>query len=95
MPFANVHEPMMRAMAGAKAAYGEAYHLCGPDGVHPAGNGHVVMAYAFLRAMGLSDDEASRSLRIGIGRFTSPADIDFAAEALMSAFAETTHPIQA
>ncbi len=54
MPFANVHEPMMRAMAGAKAAYGEAYHLCGPDGVHPAGNGHVVMAYAFLRAMGLS-----------------------------------------
>ncbi len=48
-----------------------------------------------LRAMGLSDDEASRSLRIGIGRFTSPADIDFAAEALMSAFAETTHPIQA
>ena len=48
-----------------------------------------------LRAMGLSDAEASRSLRIGIGRFTSPADIDFAAQALISAFAETSHMIQA
>ena len=35
-----------------------------------------------LRAMGLSDTEAGRTLRIGIGRFTSAADIDFAAAAL-------------
>jgi cysteine desulfurase len=35
-----------------------------------------------LRALGLSDDEAARTLRIGIGRFTSPADIDYAAAAL-------------
>ena len=48
-----------------------------------------------LRAMGLSDAEASRSLRIGIGRFTSRADIDFAAETVISAFAETSHTIQA
>jgi cysteine desulfurase len=34
-----------------------------------------------LRAMGLDDDEASRTLRIGIGRFTSPAEIDTAARA--------------
>ena len=34
-----------------------------------------------LRAMGLSDAEASRSLRIGMGRFTSAADIQFAARA--------------
>jgi len=38
-----------------------------------------------LRALGLSDHEAARSLRIGIGRFTSPADIDFAAAALSAA----------
>ena len=38
-----------------------------------------------LRALGLSDDAASRTLRIGIGRFTSPADIDFAASALVAA----------
>ena len=38
-----------------------------------------------LRAMGLPDAAAARSLRIGIGRFTSPADVDFAAQALAGA----------
>jgi len=38
-----------------------------------------------LRALGLSDAAAARTLRIGIGRFTSPADIDFAAAALTAA----------
>lgn len=38
-----------------------------------------------LRAMGLAEDAASRTLRIGIGRFTSAADIDFAVAALTSA----------
>jgi cysteine desulfurase len=45
-----------------------------------------------LRALGLSDDEASRSLRIGIGRFTSAADIDFAAAALAAAHAGMPTP---
>lgn len=38
-----------------------------------------------LRAMGLSDDEAARTLRLGLGRFTSAADVDFAAGALSAA----------
>jgi cysteine desulfurase len=38
-----------------------------------------------LRALGLSDDQAARTLRIGIGRFTSPADIDAAAAMLADA----------
>jgi cysteine desulfurase len=38
-----------------------------------------------LRALGLSDDEAARTLRIGIGRFTSAADIDYAAASLAAA----------
>jgi cysteine desulfurase len=47
-----------------------------------------------LRAMGLSDEEAARTLRIGIGRFTSPADIDYAAAALSAAHAgcAAAHP---
>jgi cysteine desulfurase len=45
-----------------------------------------------LRAMGLSEDAAGRSLRIGIGRFTSPADIDYAAAALAAAHAGTAMP---
>ncbi|PPQ26830.1 cysteine desulfurase family protein [Rhodopila globiformis] len=40
-----------------------------------------------LRAMGLSDRAAASTLRIGIGRFTSAADIDYAAAALAAAHA--------
>jgi cysteine desulfurase len=40
-----------------------------------------------LRALGLSDDAAARTLRIGIGRFTSRADIDTAIAELVGAHA--------
>ncbi|WP_428489326.1 cysteine desulfurase family protein [Rhodopila sp.] len=48
-----------------------------------------------LRAMGLSDQQAQRSLRIGIGRFTSAAEIDYAAAALSAAHAACAagHPV--
>jgi cysteine desulfurase len=45
-----------------------------------------------LSALGLPPEEAARSLRIGIGRFTSPADIDFAAAALAAAHAGMPMP---
>jgi cysteine desulfurase len=45
-----------------------------------------------LRALGLSDDQAARTLRIGIGRFTSPADIDAAAAMLAEAHAAEPRP---
>ena len=44
-----------------------------------------------LRAMGLDEAEASRTLRIGIGRFTSPGEIDAAAQG----FAVSLAPSQA
>lgn len=53
MPFADLHNPMMDTMKKAQAAYGNKYHFAGADGVHPGANGHLVMAYAFLKAMGL------------------------------------------
>lgn len=56
LPFANVFDAMMAAMTGAKAAFGDNYHVGGGDGVHPAPNGHLVMAYAFLRGLGLNGD---------------------------------------
>jgi cysteine desulfurase len=40
-----------------------------------------------LRALGLSDEAAYRTLRIGIGRFTSAADVDYAAASLAAAHA--------
>ncbi len=50
--FADVHDTMLTVMAKAKAANGEAFQVAGPDGVHPQPDGHIVMAYAFLKALG-------------------------------------------
>lgn len=51
--FANVHDTMIDAMAKAKPVLGENYDVCGPDGFHPGPNGHLLMAQAFLKALGL------------------------------------------
>jgi len=51
-PFANVHDHMILAERKAKGVLGENYDVCGLDGVHPRANGHLVMAYAFLKGLG-------------------------------------------
>ena len=51
--FGNLHPMMMKVMADAKAANGAGYHVCGGDGVHPAANGHLIMAYSFLKGLGV------------------------------------------
>jgi cysteine desulfurase len=38
-----------------------------------------------LRALGLSDDLANASIRVGLGRFTTPAEVDFAGDAIAAA----------
>jgi cysteine desulfurase len=40
-----------------------------------------------LRALGLSDAVANASIRVGLGRFNTPADVDFAVDALAAAVA--------
>jgi lysophospholipase L1-like esterase len=54
--FADVYAPMMDVMTRAKIRYGRSYHLAGVHGVHPGLNGHLVMAYAFLKALGCDGD---------------------------------------
>lgn len=54
--FADVFWPMLTAQFLAVQRYGDVYLLCGADGVHPDWAGSFVMAYAFLKAMGLSGD---------------------------------------
>jgi lysophospholipase L1-like esterase len=54
--FVDVHAPMLEAMKAAKAKLGEKYAVAGTDGVHPGDNGHIVMAYAFLKGMQLDGD---------------------------------------
>jgi len=52
LTFVDVHTPLIGAMAKGKMALGEDYDVCGRDGVHPGPNGQLVMAYAFLKALG-------------------------------------------
>jgi len=52
VPFADVYSAMHDVMDKAKAKYGPSYAVAGGDGVHPGANGHLVMAYAFLKALG-------------------------------------------
>lgn len=54
VPFADVHGVMKTAMTAAKAALGDDYAVAGGmDGIHPGPNGHLLMAYAFLKALGM------------------------------------------
>ena len=50
--FADVHAIMMDVMAKAKEKFGKDYQVAGGDGVHPGANGHLIMAYAFLKGLG-------------------------------------------
>lgn len=54
--FADVFWPMLTAGVTAQKQYGTNYAIAGKDGVHPAWAGHTVMAYAFLKALGLRGD---------------------------------------
>ncbi len=69
--FANVYDPMMDAMTKAKAKYGKGYHVAGSDGVHPWANGHLVMAYAFLKALGCDGDIGTITVDLAAGTATA------------------------
>ena len=48
-----------KAMSAAKEKFGNDYDVCGRDGVHPGPNGHLLMAYAFLKGLGLDGNLAT------------------------------------
>ncbi len=51
--FADVHAAMVEAMGKANEKLGPKYDVCGGDGFHPGPNGQLLMAYAFLKGLGL------------------------------------------
>ncbi len=57
--FTDIHAVMMTAMTAAKAKLGNSFHVAGTDGVHPAADGQLLMAYAFLKAMGFDGQIAA------------------------------------
>ncbi len=69
--FADVFGAMMEVMTKAKAKYGKDYHVGGGDGVHPDRNGHLVMAYAFLKALGC--DGNIGTINVDLGKNTATA----------------------
>lgn len=66
-PYADVFDAMMSAMISAKKALGEEYPVAGRDGVHPGRNGHLVMAYAFLKALGLDGNIGAVTVDLASG----------------------------
>lgn len=65
--FADIHAPMLEATQQGKAKYGEKYHVAGADGVHPGPNGQLIMAYAFLKALGCDGNIGTITLDLAVG----------------------------
>lgn len=63
----DVHGTMLSVMRAAKARYGPSYSLS-VDGVHPGPNGQLVIASAFLKAMGCDGEIGSIDFDIATGK---------------------------
>jgi lysophospholipase L1-like esterase len=57
--FADLYQPMLLADHAAKRRLGPEFKVSGKDGVHPGWAGHVIMAYGFLKALGMDGDLGS------------------------------------
>jgi lysophospholipase L1-like esterase len=74
--FADVFWPMLTAGRAAQSRYGLDYLIAGKDGVHPDWAGSFVMAYAFLRALGLDGDLGTFTVDLAAGRANVTAGHD-------------------
>lgn len=75
--FADVFWPMLQAQVFAPGQHGATedhpYEVAGEDGIHPDWAGHVIMAYAFLRALGLDGAIAEIDVNLADGKATASA----------------------
>jgi lysophospholipase L1-like esterase len=69
--FADNYRPMLLANQSAKARYGPDFRITGKDGVHPGWAGHVLMAYAYLKGLGVDGDLGSVSFDDASGKATT------------------------
>ena len=69
--FADIFWPMLQAQVFApgqhQATPEHPYEVAGKDGIHPGWAGHVVMAWAFLRALGLDGNIGTISIDLASG----------------------------
>jgi lysophospholipase L1-like esterase len=66
--YADVYGVTLDTMQKAKAKFGDDYEFAGHDGVHPGPNGHLVMAYAFLKALGCDGNIGTITVEPGLNR---------------------------
>jgi lysophospholipase L1-like esterase len=69
--YADVYGITMATMEKAKAKLGQDYVFAGGDGVHPGPNGQLVMAYAFLKALGCDGAIGTVTVDLGAGSATA------------------------
>lgn len=73
--FADVFWPMFKAQFEGQRLYGQnpeqPFFMAGKDGVHPDWAGQLVMAYAFLRAMGLDGQIGTVTVDLSAGKATA------------------------
>ncbi|MCL4176396.1 MAG: SGNH/GDSL hydrolase family protein [Verrucomicrobia bacterium] len=71
--FADVYLPMLVGGYQAQQRWGTDYMITGKDGVHPDWAGQLVMAYAFLKALGLNGEIGTVTLDLESGTATTTA----------------------
>ena len=74
--FADIFWTMFKAGYEGQLRYGtetQPYSISGKDGVHPGWAGHLVMAYTFLRAMGLDGDLGTITVNLSAQTATATA----------------------
>lgn len=54
--FADLYRPMLLADLQAKKLHGPDFRVAGKDGVHPGWAGQTIMAYGFLKALGVDGE---------------------------------------
>jgi hypothetical protein len=69
--FADVFWPMLVGGDEAQKRYGTNYAIAGKDGVHPGWAGSFVMAYAFLKSLGLDGDIGTYTVDLKSGKATA------------------------
>lgn len=73
--YADVHTPMIEVMAKAKEKHGKDFAFAGGkgDGLHPGQAGHLVMAWAFLKAMGYDGQVGTLTVELDKGQAAAGA----------------------
>ena len=73
--FADIFWPMIQAQILAPAQHNatpdDPYEVAGKDGIHPGWAGQVIMAWTFLRAMGLDGNIGTITVDLGAGKATA------------------------